>query len=115
MHDLLVDLPRLLSLGYLHASESSTASGIKVALVTGAFMLAATVITVLGQRRDRTSPTEAMEARNAQRNYDRQVTRAERAEHRCEVLGQEVTRLRELVRALGHDPDDDPDNVRSPA
>lgn len=116
MHELLpAALSHLITLSYPHASESTTASGIKVALVTGAFMLAATFITVLGQRRDRDSPNEALEMRNAQRNLDRQVARAERAEHRCEVLTQENSRLREFLRALGHDPDADPDSVRSPA
>lgn len=115
MHDYLRPTLTLLTALSRPLAEDASASQIKVALVTGVFLLAGTLITVFGQRRDRSSPADAMEARNAQRNYDRQVTRAERAEHRCEVLGQEVTRLRELVRALGHDPDEDPDNVRSPA
>lgn len=109
MHELLSGAYAQLTVAGRILAASSGSEPVKVALITGAFLLAGTVITVLGQRRDRGSE------QGQQRVYRDQVRRAERAEARCEQLGAENTRLRELVRALGHDPDEDPDEVRAPA
>lgn len=110
MYEALSFLHHQLTLLHDSAEGSGTIESVKVALVTGAFLLAGTLVTVFGRRSDR---DVHLAETNAQRNYEDVVKRSDRLERRLEHVLAENVRLRELVRVLGYDPDADPDDVRT--
>lgn len=94
-------------------ADPTAGDGVKVALVTGFFVLMAAAVTTWGATRKPSENAVLTLAQAAQANYVTAIDRAERAEVRLFDSDRENARLRELVRALGHDPDEDPDEVKA--
>lgn len=116
-------MPDLLILAERLAATSDSTSALRVALVTGVFLVLAAAITTWGVTRspkDRSPEVATTQAQALTTNYVAEVVeRARRAEAaetaaeaRATLLLAEVGRLRELLRYWRKDPDADPDQLR---
>lgn len=84
----------------------------RVALITGAFLLLCAIVTTYGVvRQNKGDGTAVRLAAAAQSNYLGAISRAMAAEKRAMKAEGDCAKYRELIRALGHDPDMDPDDV----
>lgn len=116
----------LLTLSQHLVASSDNSSALRVALVTGIFLVLAAAVTAWGvtrQSKGNVAEVSTTQAHDLTANYvaelverARRAEAAERAgEEKASLLMAEVGRLRELLRYWRKDPDADPDHLRGEA
>lgn len=109
MYDLLQELPRI-----VHLADSAPSSSIKVALITSISVVVAAGLSALAVLRAKDQPLPTTNTEQVWTAFNAELSRrALSAEAAVVVKDAEITRLRDLCWALGHDPDNDlPEGAR---